>query len=129
MTVKIFLPTEIFLEQENILALTAEGLEGYFTLLPQHIDYVSILVPGILTLLRSDNSEQYIAVDQGTLVKRGDEVAISTRNGVVSTSLEELAGIVDNEFKQLDDMEKKARAILTGMEFNVLKRFSELKHT
>ena len=56
MTVKIFLPTEIFLEQENILALTAEGLEGYFTLLPQHIDYVSILVPGILTLLRSDNS-------------------------------------------------------------------------
>lgn len=128
MQVRIFLPTEIFSEQENVSKVVAEGMEGYFTLLPRHIDYVSVLVPGILLLEFADGSELLFAVDQGTLVKRGPEVAISTRNAVRGKSMEQLATVVEEQFKQLDDQEKKARIILAGLEYNMLKRFSELKH-
>ena len=125
---RIYLPTEVFYQQDTVSKIVAEGLEGYFTLLPKHIDYVSVLVPGIMTIELANNSTTYIAVDQGTLVKCGNEVNVSVRNGVQGESIEKLSEVVDNQFKKIDDMEKKARAILTGLEFNMLKRFSELKH-
>lgn len=128
MRLRIFLPTEVFYQQDTVRKIVAEGMEGYFTLLPRHIDYVSVLEPGIMTVELANNATDYIAVDQGTLVKRGNEVNISVRNGVRGESIEELSAVVDNQFKKIDDMEKKARAILTGLEFNMLKRFSELKH-
>jgi len=128
MQVRIFLPTEIFVDQKSVVKLVAEGMEGYFTLLPRHIDYVSVLVPGILVLELADGKELLFAVDQGTLVKRGPEVAISARNAVAGESMELLARVVEEQFKQLDDQEKKARVILAGLEYNMLKRFSELKH-
>ena len=128
MTVRIFLPTDILLEQEGVARLHAEGAEGCFTLLPRHIDYVAMLVPGILTLEDQAGEQRHVAVDEGCLVKVGREVRISTRNGVAGTDIETLAEVVKRQFKQVDEQEKRARAILTGLEYSVLKRFSELKH-
>jgi F-type H+-transporting ATPase subunit epsilon len=128
MHVQIFLPTEVFYQEDTIRKIVAEGMEGYFALLPRHIDYVSVLVPGIMTLEHANGTTDYIAVDRGTLVKKGENVAVSVRNGVRGESIEELSIVVEDQFKKVDDMEKKARAILAGLEFNMLKRFSELKH-
>ncbi len=128
MQVRIFIPTEVFYENDTVTQIVAEGMEGYFTLLQRHIDYVSVLVPGIMTLEKDTGPNEYIAVDHGTLVKKDDEITISTRNAVRGDSIEMLSSIVEKEFKQIDEMEKKARAILTGLEYSMLKRFSELKH-
>lgn len=128
MQVRIFLPTEVFYQEDAISKIVAEGMEGYFTLLPRHIDYVSVLVPGIMTIEHENGINDFIAVDRGTLVKKGSNVAISVRNGVRGETIEKLSHVVEDQFKKVDDMEKKARAILTGLEFNMLKRFSELKH-
>ncbi len=127
MNASIYLPTEIYWQSGDIWKIIAEGLEGYYTLLPRHIDYVSVLVPGILLVEDKDNKEHYFAIDHGTLIKQGREVSISARNCVKGDDLATLAKIVKEQFEQLDDLEKKARTALVGLEHSMLQRFAELK--
>jgi len=126
MTVSIFLPTEVFLEKNEIRKVSAEGMEGWFTLLPEHIDYVAILTPSILTLEDHNREERYFAVDHGTLVKRGKQVSISTRRAIHGKDLDSLAHVVKEELTAMDDLEKKARSVLVGMEHSIMQRFAEL---
>lgn len=127
MQVGIYLPTQVYWQGEEVRKLTAEGLEGFFTLLPRHIDYVAVLVPGILTMEDNRGKELLFAVDQGTLIKQGAEVTISTRNSVQGDNINTLAKVVDDEFKQLDDLERKARTALSGLEHTMMRRFAELR--
>ncbi|MBC2713284.1 MAG: F0F1 ATP synthase subunit epsilon [Desulfosarcina sp.] len=126
MEISIFLPTSIYWKTDTAEKIIAEGREGYFTLLPRHIDYVAILVPGILTVENVDGTVFYFAVDHGTLVKRGPSVSISTRNAILGKEMEILAQVVEGEFKQISEMEKKSRSALTGLEYGLLRRFAEL---
>jgi F-type H+-transporting ATPase subunit epsilon len=127
LTLKIFIPADIYWESDAISKITAEGLEGYFTLQPRHIDYVAILVPGILAVTTDNGQEFFFAVDHGTLVKRDSNVSISTRNAIEGDNIATLAQIVEEQFKQIDDLEKKARTALTGLEYGMLRRFTELR--
>ena len=123
----IYLPTKIYWQSDAITRVAAEGLEGCFTLLPRHVDYVSVLVPGILTVQESTGDILYFAVDHGSLVKQGARVNIATRNCIRGTDFKSLAAIVATEFHQIDDLEKKARTALAGLEHSMLRRFAELK--
>ena len=115
----IYLPSHIFWQADQVDKVVAEGLEGYFTLLPRHIDYVSVLVPGILNV-HSAGVDSLFAVDHGTLVKQGSTVRIATRNCVQGTDIKTLSAIVDQEFRELDDMERKVRTALTGLEHAIV---------
>ena len=125
-TVILILPHRIYRQYNEVSRLSAEGLEGHFTLLPAHIDYVSVLVPGILQLT-AGNKEYIFAVDQGTLVKTGNSVRISCRNAVEGEDITKLSQVVEEKFKKIDDMEKKARSALLGLEYGVIRRFAELE--
>jgi len=127
MTLRILIPTAIYWESSTISKITAEGLEGYFTLQPRHIDYAAILVPGILSVTSEGGEELAFAVDHGTLVKQDAAVCISTRNAVQGENIATLAQIVEEQFKQIDDLEKRARTALTGLEYGMLRRFTELR--
>jgi F-type H+-transporting ATPase subunit epsilon len=127
MSLGIYLPTKIYWQAETISKVVVEGLEGYFTLLPRHIDYVSVLVPGILTAEDQSGKTLYFAVDHGSLVKQGSLVRIATRNCILGEDFDALSTIVATEFYQIDDLEKKARTALTGLEHSMLRRFAELK--
>ena len=129
MTVSIFLPTEVLLEEDRIRKVITEGVEGWFTLLPEHIDYVAILVPSILSLENHKRETRYFAVDHGTLVKRGKQVFISTRRAIRGEDLGNLARVVEEELTAMDDLEKKARSVLAGMEHSIMQRFAELNKT
>ena len=126
MQMGIYLPSHVFWESDKVNKVVAEGLEGYFTLLPKHIDYVAVLVPGILTV-ESAGAENLFAVDHGTLVKQGGTVRIATRNCVQGTDITSLSAIVDQEFQELDDMERKVRTALTGLEHAMIRKFAELR--
>ncbi len=127
MQINIHLPTALYFSADGVKKIVAEGVEGYFTLLPNHIDYVAILVPGILTVETEPGTPIYFAVDHATLVKKGAKVWISARNVVRGKSHETLAQVVQHEFKEISEMEKKARTALTGLEYGLLRRFAELK--
>ena len=89
MNLKVLLPSEVLLDRQ-VLKLTAEAPNGFFCLLPRHIDFVATIVPGILSFLDSESVEHFVAVDEGTLVKCGPQVLVSTRHAVMSEDLGQL---------------------------------------
>lgn len=123
MRLKVFLPMRIFLDQE-VTKVTAEAVNGSFCLLPKHIDFVAALVPGIISF-ESEKGEEYLAVDEGVLVKRASEVRVSTRRAVRSKDLGEMLQIVKQEFRTLDEREKKTRSVLAKLEADFAKSLFE----
>ena len=126
MRLKLLLPTEV-LADEAVSKVIAEAENGYFCLLPRHVDVVAPLVPGILTFTSLDGDEQFIAVDEGTLVKCGPTVLVSTRNAVRGTDLEHLRAEVADSFQKLDEQERLARTALARLEAGTIRRFVALE--
>ncbi|NBD33982.1 MAG: F0F1 ATP synthase subunit epsilon [Cyanobacteria bacterium] len=117
MNLKIVLPTKVFLEQEA-QKVSAEAQNGAFVLLPQHIDFAASLVPGILSFDDTQQQEQFIAVDEGLLVKTAQEVLVSVKRAIGGRDLEELERLVEEEFRRLDEIEEKTRAAIARLEVN-----------
>jgi F-type H+-transporting ATPase subunit epsilon len=126
MRLKVLLPTEILLDEE-VTKVIAEGENGYFCLLPRHIDFVSVLTTGILTLTTPEGKEEFVAVDGGILVKVGREVLVSSKRGVRSTELGKLQQTVVAEFRDRSEREKKALSAGARLEADIVRRFMELK--
>jgi F-type H+-transporting ATPase subunit epsilon len=126
MNCKILLPSEVFLNKE-VAKVVAEAGNGKFCLLPQHIDFVAGIVPGVLSLIPVGGKEEFYAVDEGTLIKKGDDVLVSTRNALRIPDLGMLKQVVEEQFKKLDDREKAARTAAARLEADLVRRFMELK--
>ncbi|MEH6875509.1 MAG: F0F1 ATP synthase subunit epsilon [Candidatus Competibacter sp.] len=122
---KVLTPTQTLVD-EAAIQVRAEGLEGAFCLLPRHRDWVAALVPGIVGFTTPAGLEQFVAVDQGVLSKRGAEVLIAARRAVREGDLRRLRQVVDTEFRQLDDQEKAARGALARLEAGMMRRFLQL---
>jgi F-type H+-transporting ATPase subunit epsilon len=125
MNLRILLPAEVFLS-ERVSKVVAEAANGFFCLLPQHVDYTAALVPGVF-LYESEEEENYLAIDVGTLVKKGDEILVSVRNAVRGPELGKLKLEVVKQFRELDEREKKARSAAAKLEVDLLRRFMELR--
>lgn len=126
MHLKVLLPTEVLVD-EPVVRLVAEAENGFFCLLPRHIDFVAALVPGVLAFHDASGAEHFAAVDEGTLVKCGADVLVSTWKGVLGTDLDRLRDIVDKTFLELDEHERKARTALARLEAGTLRGFLELQ--
>ncbi|MBL29487.1 MAG: F0F1 ATP synthase subunit epsilon [Rhodospirillaceae bacterium] len=125
MHLKVLLPTRVLVDTE-IAKVSAEAANGAFTLLPRHIDFVASLVPGILTYQPTDGAEAFLAVDEGILVKCGDEVLISTRRAAPGDDLHALRDRVEQTYLHLDEHERLARSALARLEAGVVRRFMDL---
>jgi F-type H+-transporting ATPase subunit epsilon len=126
MRLKILLPTRILIDRE-VTKINAEAENGAFTLLPRHVDFVMALPPSLLAYVTEDEGkEEFLAVDEGILVKRGSEVRVSARNAVRGPDLGTLRQTIEEEFMQLDEHEKKARLAVAGLETDLVRRFIEL---
>lgn len=126
MRLKLLVPTEVLID-EPVRKLIAEARNGFFCLLPRHVDIVASLVPGILYYTADDGEERLVAVDEGTLVKCGDDVLVSTFNAVPGTELEELQTAVVESFRTLDEEERRGRTALARLEAGTMRRFLELE--
>jgi len=122
---KVLLPTKMYIDQ-NVVKVVAEAENGSFCLLPRHIDFVAALVPGILSYESVEGQEEFVAVDEGILVKVGQEVLISTRNAERSSELGKLKETVEKSFQVLDDRERKARSAAAKLEADLARKFLEL---
>lgn len=127
MRLTLLLPTEILVDEE-VAKVVAEAQNGSFCLLPRHIDFVAALVPGLLSFVKSaDGAEEFLAVDEGLLVKCGPQVLVSTRQAVRGEELGRLREAVEKTFKVLTDQEKRARTALANLEANFIRRFLKLE--
>lgn len=126
MTLKVLVPTELVLEAE-VTKVSAEAPDGSFSLLPRHVDFVTALVPGLLSYQTPAGRQEYMAVDEGTLVKRGREVLVSTRTAVRGPDLGTLKDTVIRKLRELDDRERKARSALARLEADFVRQLLEMR--
>ena len=126
MNLKVLLAAEMLVEAE-VSKVIAEAHNGYFCLLPKHVDFVTALVPGILSFEISGGREEYLAVDEGILVKCGEEVLVSARNAVRGPDLGQLRRIVSEKFEALGEHEKSALTAMAKIEAGFVRRFLEIQ--
>jgi F-type H+-transporting ATPase subunit epsilon len=128
MHLKVLLPFQVFAEFTGVLRIVAETRNGAFGLLPQRLDCVAALTPGILTLETEADGEIYLAVDEGVLVKTGPQVLVSVRRALRGTDLAQLHTAVTQEFMRLDQREEDVRSVMVKLETGLLRRFARMQH-
>ena len=128
MNLKILLPFEVFAEETDVFRVVADTNQGSMGLLPNRLDCVASLVPGILVYETADEGETYIAVDEGVLVKTGLDVLVSVRNAIRGTDLGQLHAAVEREFLTLNEQEQKVRSVMARMESGLIHRLVEFHH-
>ena len=126
MNLRVLLPTEVLIEEE-VAKVIAEAPNGFFCLLPKHVDLVAALVPGILSFETTGGREEFLAVDEGVLIKCGGEVLVSTRNAMRGPDLGQLKRTVAEKFEALDEREKTARSAMARIEAGFVRRFLEIQ--
>ncbi|HPC85314.1 MAG TPA: F0F1 ATP synthase subunit epsilon [Smithellaceae bacterium] len=126
MLLKILLPAEIMMERE-VRKIVAEAENGSFCLMPNHIDFVATLAPGIFSYEPAEGGQELLAMDVGTLVKKGADVLVSTRNAVKAAELGKLKQVVVEQYDALDEREKLVRSAAAKLEASLIRRFVELK--
>ena len=125
MKLKVLTPIAVLIDRP-VAKVIAEAENGHFCLLPNHVDFVAALVPGILSFTTEMGEEIFMAVDEGILVKCDREVLVSTRNAVQGDNLETLKQTVSEQFQALDEKEKLTRSALAQFEVSMMRRFKEL---
>jgi len=125
MRLKIVTPRTICLDVPAT-RIVAEAPDGFFGLLPNHIDFVSQLVPGILVHEGEDGIEHYAGINSGTLVKCGDEVLVSTRNAVLGDDLATVRRRVAEELRKLEETERAERSALARLEADMIRQLQEI---
>jgi F-type H+-transporting ATPase subunit epsilon len=128
MNLKILLPFQIFAEKKGVSRIVAESLEGSFGLLPHRLDCVAALEPGILIYETEAEGEVYVAVDEGILIKTGQDVLVSVRDAIFGTELSQLKEAVEKEFLTLDENEQKIRSVMAKLETGLIRRLAEFQN-
>jgi F-type H+-transporting ATPase subunit epsilon len=125
MNLKILLPFRVFMEIKDVRRIVFETHEGFYGLLPQRLDCVAAVVPGIFTY-ETGSGVNYLAVDEGVLVKAGPEVLVSVHNAIPGENLGKLRESVEKEYMGLDEKEKVARSTMAKLEsgfIRILEKF------
>lgn len=126
MRLEVIVPSQIYLDAK-VRRIVAEAPDGHFGILPNHGDFVTELVPGILVYETEEISERFVALHAGTLVKCGDHVRVAVEKAIEGDDLGWLRERVESEFRQQDDEERAARGALARLEASMIRRFRDLE--
>lgn len=122
---KVMVPEQILISC-TARKIIAEAPDGFFCLKPGHIDFVSVLQPGIL-YYTTESGERYVATGEGLLVKCGNKVLVSVLSGYKGADLKSLENLVRTELTEDESYEEKAGRVLYEMEADLLRYFSKLE--
>ena len=128
MTLKILLPFDVYAEKTDVIRIVAETPQGSYGLLPNRLDCVAALAPGIFTYETEADGEVFIAVDEGVMVKTGSDVLVSVRRAMEGADLAQLRAEVEKKFLVLDEREKNVRLVSARMEDDLIRRLAGLRH-
>lgn len=128
MHLRILLPHQVFAEHADVSRIVVDTLAGSHGLLPQRLDCVAALTPGILVYESDAHGEAMIAIDEGVMIKAGTLVLVSVRRAVLGDDLQHLQKLVAKEFLEIDQLEREARSTMARLEVGFLHRFAALHH-
>ena len=124
MKLTVWLPHEMLLDEE-VDRIKAEAVDGWFGMLPKHVDFVTALVPGVMTFQATGKPEEFVAVDHGILIKCGPRVSISTRNAVRGTNLEQMRHDVEQQFRAREERDRAMNAYQAKLEADLVRHLLE----
>jgi len=128
MNLRILLPLGVFAEKADVSRVIAETSDGSYGLLPNRLDCVAALVPGILSYEAKGCGTVYVGIDQGVLVKTGGQVTVSVRRAVGGSNLGQIKDAVEREFLKLDEQERNVRTAVAKMESGLMGRLAEFEN-
>ena len=128
MNLKVLLPFQVFAERSDVSRIVAETRQGSFGLLPQRLDCVAALAPGILIYQTEAQGEVCVAVDEGVLVKTGPNVLVSVRRALGGIDLGRLRDAVEREFLAQNEDEQSVRQVMAKLESGFLRRLAGFRH-
>ena len=124
MNLKVMTPYSVALNMP-VSQVTVDAVDGFFTLKPKHMDFINVLKPGIVTY-KKDNKEFFIACNRGVVVKRGDEVSISTPLAILGENLNELKKKIAIDFQAMEEERKEVRVSMARLEVGLTKGLASL---
>ena len=127
MDLKVLLPFKVFIETKNVSSIVIETSEGSYGFLPQRLDCVAALIPGIFTYKTGTGEAHYLAIDAGVLIKAGKQVLVSVRNAIGGADLGKLGEKVKKDFSNKDESEKKVRTVTAKLESGFLYSFDKFR--
>ena len=127
MLMKVLLPYGVFADIKNVRRIVVETTAGAYGMHPQRLDCTAALVTGILAYEAENEGEKYIAVNEGILIKAGQQVSISVRHAIGNAPLGKLKEMVEKEMLELDELEINARSVMAKLETGFLQSFQKLR--
>ncbi|WP_165748489.1 F0F1 ATP synthase subunit epsilon [Cellulophaga sp. Z1A5H] len=129
MELHILLPFKIFLKISDVQRIVVDTNAGSYGFLPQRLDCVAALVPGILTYETKEGQEHFVAMDEGILTKRDGYVEVSVRNAIAGADLGQLRNAVANQFVNLDEEERDMRKAVAKLESEFIHGIKKLRQS
>jgi F-type H+-transporting ATPase subunit epsilon len=126
MKLKVWVPSDNVLDRD-VTKIKAEAENGWFCILPRHADFVTSLLPGILSFDSATGKTEYLALDHGVLVKCGPEVFVSTRSAVTGADLGALQATVEKQFRAQHEKEQASREFEAKLEADLVRGLVELE--
>lgn len=119
MQLKILIPSSVFFEDTGIHHVVIDTTEGEYGILPNRLDFVAILEPGIMLYEKEGEEASYIAHDIGVAVKVGNRVTISTHNAIKEAELGKIKESLHEELKQSEESETHIRKVIADLEKDI----------
>lgn len=128
MRLKILRPFGVFADLEAVERIVVTTTAGSLGILPNRLDCVAAIVPGIVEYQTAADGVRYAALDEGVMIKTGREVVISVRRAFAGDGLDLLQAQLEREFLTQTAAEQEARAVLGKLESGFLHRFVDVRH-
>lgn len=124
LNLRIYTPDKLFLE-EVITKLSINGKEGNYTILPNHVDYLSSFNNSNVSFEKQNKEKSYLWLNQGVLVKCGREIQISTfsaiNNGNVKLDIKKMVSNTKKDINSLIGFDRKFKNTLKNIEKEIFK--------
>lgn len=124
LNLRIYTPDKLFPE-EVITKLSINGKEGNYTILPNHVDYLSSFNNSNVSFEKQNKEKSYLWLNQGVLVKCGREIQISTfsaiNNGNVKLDIKKMVSNTKKDINSLIGFDRKFKNTLKNIEKEIFK--------
>ena len=123
MRLRITTPLAVIVDEDGVLAVRAEDDTGSFGILPGFADFLTSLAIAVVSWKRADGTRHYAATRGGVLsVTAGHDIAIATREAVVSDDLATLDQSVLTQFHADTEAERQEHADSTRLQLAAIRQ-------
>jgi len=123
MKLLITTPTAVAVDEADVASVRAEDEAGSFGILDGHADFLTALKLSVMSWKYGNGATRYCAVRHGVLsVSGGREIAVATREAVVSDDLDNLERTVLAKFQDNLEAERAERTASLKLEMNAIRQ-------